>query len=82
MHAGKFLAGLLEPVERRNGWLVAEALGERSPDGVQRLLRTTFLSIRALVPHRRDEYQPCHRAAGQELPSSMPILLIRHERAR
>jgi len=38
--AGRFLAGLLAPVDRRNGWQVAEALGERSPDGVQRLLRT------------------------------------------
>ena len=38
--AGKVLAGLLEPLQRRNGWQLAEALGERSPDGVQRLLRT------------------------------------------
>ena len=38
--AGKWLAGVLDPVERRNGWQLAEALGERSPDGVQRLLRT------------------------------------------
>ena len=38
--AGRFLAGLLDPVERRNGWQMAEQLGERSPDGVQRLLRT------------------------------------------
>jgi SRSO17 transposase len=38
--AGRFLAGLLAPVERRNGWQLAEALGEHSPDGVQRLLRT------------------------------------------
>src|SRR4051812_22955095 len=38
--AGKFLAGVLEPLERRNGWQLAEALGERSPDGMQRLLRT------------------------------------------
>ena len=38
--AGKVLAGLLDPLERRNGWQLAEALGERSPDGVQRLLRT------------------------------------------
>jgi SRSO17 transposase len=38
--AGKFLAGLMEPLERRNGWQLAEALGERSRDGVQRLLRT------------------------------------------
>lgn len=38
--AGRFLAGLLAPVERRNGWQMAEQVGERSPDGVQRLLRT------------------------------------------
>jgi SRSO17 transposase len=38
--AGKVLAGLLDPLQRRNGWQLAEALGEHSPDGVQRLLRT------------------------------------------
>jgi SRSO17 transposase len=38
--AGRYLAGLLAPLERRNGWQLAEQLGERSPDGVQRLLRT------------------------------------------
>src|SRR5918996_1591796 len=38
--AGRFLSGLLDPVERRNGWQLAEVLGEHSPDGVQRLLRT------------------------------------------
>jgi len=37
---GRYLAGLLGPVERRNGWHLAELLGERTPDGVQRLLRT------------------------------------------
>ena len=35
-----YLAGLLGPVERRNGWQLAEQIGERTPDGVQRLLRT------------------------------------------
>jgi SRSO17 transposase len=40
LRAGKYLAGLLAPLERRNGWQLAEALGERGPDGVQRLLRT------------------------------------------
>ncbi len=32
------LGGLLAPVERKNGWQLAEALGERGPHGVQRLL--------------------------------------------
>jgi SRSO17 transposase len=38
--AGRYLAGLLAPVERKNGWQLAEQAGERSPDGIQRLLRT------------------------------------------
>jgi hypothetical protein len=28
----------LRPVERKNGWQMAEHLGERTPDGAQRLL--------------------------------------------
>jgi SRSO17 transposase len=34
----RYLAGLLAPVERRNGWQVAEQIGESEPDGVQRLM--------------------------------------------
>jgi SRSO17 transposase len=37
---GRYVSALLGPVERRNGWQLAEQLGERNPDGVQRLLRT------------------------------------------
>ena len=36
--ARRYLAGLLGPVARRNGWQLAEQLGERHPRGVQRLL--------------------------------------------
>jgi hypothetical protein len=32
--AGRYLRGLLEPVERRNGWQLAERIGELRPDGV------------------------------------------------
>jgi SRSO17 transposase len=38
--AGRYLAGLLGPVERRNGWQLAEQIGDAAPDGVQRLVRT------------------------------------------
>src|SRR5579859_3168375 len=34
----RYLAGLLGRVERKNGWQVAEAIGEVGPQGVQRLL--------------------------------------------
>jgi SRSO17 transposase len=36
--ARRFLEGLLAPVERKNGWQLAEVLGERGPHGMQRLL--------------------------------------------
>jgi SRSO17 transposase len=35
-----YLKGLLSPVERKNGWQLAEHAGERTPDGMQRLLAT------------------------------------------
>ena len=36
--ARAYLQGLLHPVERKNGWQLAEQAGERTPDGMQRLL--------------------------------------------
>ena len=35
-----YLKGLLSPVERKNGWQLAEQAGDATPDGVQRLLST------------------------------------------
>src|SRR5215204_6418550 len=35
-----YLRGLLSPVGRKNGWQLAEAAGEATPDGMQRLLAT------------------------------------------
>jgi len=36
--AKRYLAGLLDRVERKNGWQLAEHLGESGPQGMQRLL--------------------------------------------
>src|SRR3712207_1543181 len=33
-----YLRGLLAPLERKNGWQLAEAAGDATPDGVQDLL--------------------------------------------
>ena len=33
-----YLRGLLSPVEHKNGWQLAEQVGDATPDGVQRLL--------------------------------------------
>ncbi len=35
-----YLKGLLSPIERKNGWQLAEQAGDPNPDGVQRLLAT------------------------------------------
>ena len=35
----RYLFGLLGRVERKNGWQLAEAIGDADPQGVQRLLR-------------------------------------------
>jgi SRSO17 transposase len=36
-----YLQALLSPIERKNGWQIAEQAGEASPDGMQRLLATS-----------------------------------------
>src|SRR5579875_3055670 len=36
--ASAYLRGLLAPVERKNGWQLAEAAGDATPDGVQDFL--------------------------------------------
>jgi SRSO17 transposase len=38
--AFQYLKGLLSPLERKNGWQLAEQAGELTPDGMQRLLAT------------------------------------------
>lgn len=35
-----YIKGLLSPVERKNSWQLAEYIGDKTPDGVQRLLAT------------------------------------------
>src|SRR5688572_20077620 len=35
-----YLRALLSPIERKNGWQIAEHIGDATPDGVQRLLAT------------------------------------------
>jgi SRSO17 transposase len=43
-----YLRGLLHPVERKNGWQLAEQAGERTPDGMQRLLDATEWDVDAV----------------------------------
>lgn len=40
-HARQYLRGLLAPLERKNGWTIAEHAGELEPKALQRLLNLT-----------------------------------------
>src|SRR5215212_5379485 len=46
--AKRYLAGLLDRVERKNGWQLAEHLGESGPQGVQRLLNAADWDVEAV----------------------------------
>jgi hypothetical protein len=35
-HAGQYLRGLLSPIQRKNGWTIAEHVGELEPKALQR----------------------------------------------
>jgi hypothetical protein len=34
-HAGQYLEGLLAPIERKNGWTIAEHVGAKEPKGMR-----------------------------------------------
>jgi SRSO17 transposase len=52
--AKRYLAGLLDQVERKNGWQLAEHLGESGPQGVQRLLNAADWDADAVRDDLRD----------------------------
>lgn len=54
MRVKHVLAGLLERVERKNGWQLAEQLGEAGPQGVQRLLNGAEWEADAVRDDLRD----------------------------
>jgi SRSO17 transposase len=55
----RYLTGLLQRVERKNSWQLAEAMGESQPSGVQRLLRTAVWDVDGV----RDDLQSYVREA-------------------
>src|SRR5258706_2471339 len=53
VHARQYLAGLLAPMERKNGWTIAEYAGEKEPKAMQRFLN--------LAPWDADELRDMNR---------------------
>lgn len=49
-----YLQGLLSPVKRKNGWQLAEQAGEKSPDGMQRLLNNALWDADVVRDDLRD----------------------------
>jgi len=49
-----YLSGLLAPLEKKNGWTLAEEVGQLRPDGVQRLLNHSDWDANAVRDDIRD----------------------------
>lgn len=59
----RYLTGLLAQVERKNGWQLAEALGEPGPRGIQRLLNAASWDAEAVRDDLRAAVGPRARSA-------------------
>ena len=54
VHARQYLAGLLAPMERKNGWTIAEHAGEKEPKAMQRFLNLASWDADELRDMNRD----------------------------
>lgn len=53
-HAEQYLRGLLAPLQRKNGWTIAEYVGEAEPKALQRFLNLTPWDVETLLEMNRD----------------------------
>jgi len=60
-HAEQYFRGLLSPIERKNGWTIAEHVGELEPKALQRFLNLSPWDADALLDLNR-EYAMEHLA--------------------
>jgi SRSO17 transposase len=60
-HAEQYVRGLLAPIERKNGWTIAEYVGESEPKALQRFLNLSPWDADALLELNR-EYAMEHLA--------------------
>jgi SRSO17 transposase len=68
-HALTYLKGLLGPLERKNGWHIAEWGGDQTPDGIQRLLSKAKWDVNLV----RDDLQ-CYVA--EHLTDPRAVLIV------
>jgi SRSO17 transposase len=53
-HAEQYVRGLLAPLQRKNGWTIAEYVGESEPKALQRFLNLTPWNVAELLELNRD----------------------------
>jgi SRSO17 transposase len=53
-HAAQYLRGLLSPIQRKNGWTIAEHVGEPEPTALQRFLNLSPWDADALLAVNRE----------------------------
>lgn len=53
-HAEQYVRGLLAPIERKNGWTIAEYVGEAEPKAIQRFLNLSPWDAGELLALNRD----------------------------
>jgi hypothetical protein len=53
-HAEQYLRGLLSPLARKNGWTIAEYVGEAEPKALQRLLNLSPWDTHGLLVANRE----------------------------
>jgi len=68
--AQRYVLGLLDCIERKNSWQLAEAIGERGPQGVQRLLNRAVWDAEAV----RDDLRQYVLASLGEAGSGLLIV--------
>lgn len=73
----EYVPGLVAGLARKNGWTLAERAGEKSPDGMQRLLRRADWDVDGVRDDVRDYVidhlgDPQQRASGLVLMDDPP----------
>ena len=53
-HGEQYMQGLLAPIERKNGWTIAEHTGEPEPKALQRLLNLSPWDVDRLLTLNRE----------------------------
>src|SRR5260370_12086941 len=53
-HAEQYMRGLLAPLQRKNGWTIAEHVGEAEPKALQRFLNLSPWDVEGLLTLNRD----------------------------